>query len=248
MNLLALTFVAPLLGFVILAFSRSRISENLAALVGVGSIGVSALTALIAGWQFLTVPPEGGVFTLTLWQWMVVGDFAPSFTLYLDALSLTMLGVITGVGFFIHLFASWYMRGDEGYARFFSYMNLFVASMLFLVLGDNLLFLYFGWEGVGLASYLLIGFWYQNPENGAAARKAFVITRVGDTFMAIALFILFREFGTLNIQELAIIAPTKWAVGSEIATITALLLLGDGDWRVIASSAAAPTKNCILHS
>ena len=226
MNLLALTFVAPLLGFVILAFSRSRISENLAALVGVGSIGVSALTALIAGWQFLTVPPEGGVFTLTLWQWMVVGDFAPSFTLYLDALSLTMLGVITGVGFFIHLFASWYMRGDEGYARFFSYMNLFVASMLFLVLGDNLLFLYFGWEGVGLASYLLIGFWYQNPENGAAARKAFVITRVGDTFMAIALFILFREFGTLNIQELAIIAPTKWAVGSEIATITALLLLG----------------------
>jgi len=226
MNLLALTFIAPLLGFVILAFSRSRISENLAAIVGVGSIGVSALTALLAGYQFLTSPPEGGVFTLTLWRWMVVGDFAPSFTLYLDALSLTMLGVITGVGFFIHLFASWYMRGDEGFARFFSYMNLFVASMLFLVLGDNLLFLYFGWEGVGLASYLLIGFWYKNPENGAAARKAFVITRVGDTFMAIALFILFREFGTLNIQELAVIAPTKWAIGSEIATITALLLLG----------------------
>jgi NADH-quinone oxidoreductase subunit L len=226
MNLLALTFAAPLLGFVILAFSRSRISENLAAFVGVGSIGVSALTALLAGVQFLAHPPEGGVFTLTLWQWMVVGDFAPSFTLYLDALSLTMLGVITGVGFFIHLFASWYMRGDAGYARFFSYMNLFVASMLFLVLGDNLLFLYFGWEGVGLASYLLIGFWYQNPENGAAARKAFVITRVGDTFMAIALFILFREFGTLNIQELAVVAPTKWAVGSEIATLTALLLLG----------------------
>jgi len=230
MNFLALTFVAPLLGFVILAFSRSRISENLAAIIGVGSVGISALTALFAGYEFLTAPPANGVFTYTLWQWMTVGSFAPSFTLYLDALSLTMLGVITGVGFFIHLFASWYMRGDEGFARFFSYMNLFVASMLFLVLGDNLLFVYFGWEGVGLASYLLIGFWYKNPENGAAARKAFVITRVGDTFMAIALFILFKEFGTLNIRELAVLAPAAWplvnGVGATMATITALLLLG----------------------
>ena len=98
--------------------------------------------------------------------------------------------------------------------------------MLFLVLGDNLLFLYFGWEGVGLASYLLIGFWYKDPANGAAARKAFVITRVGDTLMAIALFILYREFGTLNIKELAVIAPTQWAVGSTLATATCLLLLG----------------------
>jgi NADH-quinone oxidoreductase subunit L len=226
MHFLPLTFAAPLLGFLILAFARGRISENLAAIIGVGSIGISALTAGFAGWQFLHAPPEGGAYSLLLWQWMSVGNFNPSFTLRLDALSLTMLGVITGVGFFIHLFASWYMRGDEGYARFFSYMNLFVASMLFLVLGDNLLFLYFGWEGVGLASYLLIGFWYQDPANGAAARKAFVITRVGDTFMAIALFILYREFGTLNIQQLAVLAPATWPVGSEIATITALLLLG----------------------
>jgi len=230
MNLLPLTFIAPLLGFVLLALSRSRISENLAAVIGVGSVGISALTSLICGYQFLTMPPESGSFSLTLWQWMSVGSFQPSFTLYLDALSLTMLGVITGVGFFIHLFASWYMRGDEGFARFFSYMNLFVASMLFLVLGDNLLFLYFGWEGVGLASYLLIGFWYQDPANGAAARKAFVITRVGDTFMAIALFILYREFGTLNIQELAVLAPAAWpvvnGVGATMATLTALLLLG----------------------
>jgi len=230
MTLLPLTFAAPLLGFLILAFARGRISENLATVVGVGSVGLSALTTLIAGIQFLGTPPEGGSLTITLWQWMSVGSFKPSFALYLDALSLTMLGVITGVGFFIHLFASWYMRGDEGFARFFSYMNLFVASMVFLVLGDNLLFLYFGWEGVGLASYLLIGFWYKDPANGAAARKAFVITRVGDTFMAIALFILFKEFGTLNIQELAVLAPAAWpvvnGVGATMATITALLLLG----------------------
>ena len=229
-NLLPLTFAAPLLGFILLAFSRSRISENLATLIGVGSVGISALTTLIVGFDFLQHPPQGGSVVITLWQWMSVGSFKPSFALHLDALSLTMLGVINGVGFFIHLFASWYMRGDAGFARFFSYMNLFVASMLFLVLGDNLLFLYFGWEGVGLASYLLIGFWYHDAANGAAARKAFVITRVGDTFMAIALFILFREFGTLNIQELAVLAPAAWpvvnGVGATMATITALLLLG----------------------
>ena len=227
MNFLFLTFLAPLLGFLILAFARGRISENAAAIVGVGSVGISALTTLIAGCQFLGSPPEGGAYTQVLWQWMTVGGFAPQFALRLDALSLTMLGVITGVGFFIHLFASWYMRGDEGYARFFSYMNLFVASMLFLVLGDNLLFLYFGWEGVGLASYLLIGFWYQDSANGAAARKAFVITRIGDTFMAIGLFILFREFGTLNIQELAAAAPAYVALnGTELMTVICLLLLG----------------------
>ncbi|TAJ51841.1 MAG: NADH-quinone oxidoreductase subunit L [Nevskiaceae bacterium] len=230
MNLLFLSFLAPLLGFLTLAFARGRISENAAAVIGVGSVGVSALTTAIVGWDFLNHPPEGGAYTQLLWQWMSVGGFTPSFALRLDALSLTMLGVITGVGFFIHLFASWYMRGDEGYARFFSYMNLFVASMLFLVLGDNLLFLYFGWEGVGLASYLLIGFWYQDPANGAAARKAFVITRVGDTFMAIGLFILYREFGTLNIQELATLAPAAWpvvnGVGATTATVVALLLLG----------------------
>ena len=227
MNFLFLTFAAPLLGFLILAFARGRISENAAAVVGVGSVGVSAVTTLIAGWQFLHLPPEAGAYTQVLWQWMTVGDFAPRFALRLDALSLTMLGVITGVGFLIHLFASWYMRGDEGFARFFSYMNLFVASMLFLVLGDNLLFLYFGWEGVGLASYLLIGFWYQDPANGAAARKAFVITRVGDTFMAIGLFILFREFGTLSIQEIAAQAPAYVALnGTDTITAIALLLLG----------------------
>jgi len=226
MNFLPLVFVAPLLGFVLLAFARGRISENLAAVVGVGSVGVSALTTLVAGWQFFGAALPVEFISVPMWTWMRVGNFAPTFTLHLDALSLTMMGVITGVGFLIHLFASWYMRGDDSYARFFSYMNLFVASMLFLVLGDNLLFLYFGWEGVGLASYLLIGFWYKDPANGAAARKAFVITRVGDTAMALGLFLLYREFGTLNIKELAVIAPTQWAVGSTIATTVCLLLLG----------------------
>ncbi len=226
MNLLFLTCVFPLLGFLLLAFSRGRWSENFSALIGVGSVGLSALITVWTIWQFNVNPPEGGVYTQLLWQWMSVDGFAPSFTLYLDGLSLTMLGVVTGVGFLIHLFASWYMRGEAGYSRFFSYMNLFIASMLFLVLGDNLLFLYFGWEGVGLCSYLLIGFYYSNRNNGNAALKAFIVTRIGDVFMAIGLFILFVQLGTLNIQELQVLAPQKFVAGDTWMVLAALMLLG----------------------
>ena len=150
MNALFLTFVFPLIGFLLLSFSRGRLSENLSALIGVGAVGLSAATSAWIIYQFNVAPPEAGVFTQKLWVWMSVEGFAPSFTLHLDGLSLTMLGVVTGVGFLIHLFASWYMRGEEGYSRFFAYTNLFIFSMLLLVLGDNLLLLYFGWEGVGL--------------------------------------------------------------------------------------------------
>ncbi|HAU4964302.1 TPA: NADH-quinone oxidoreductase subunit L, partial [Aeromonas hydrophila] len=162
----------------------------------------------------------------TLWQWISVGKFTPTFRLALDGLSLTMLGVVTGVGFFIHLFASWYMRGEEGYSRFFTYTNLFIASMVFLVLADDLLFVYLGWEGVGLCSYLLIGFYYRNPANGAAALKAFVVTRVGDVFLAIGLFVLYRELGTLNIHELLVRAPLMFAEGSPALSFACLMLLG----------------------
>src|SRR5713226_9534728 len=221
LSLLFLVFAFPLAGFFFLSFARGRASENVAVVVGVGSVGASALLTAVLGYQFLSHPPAGMAYTQLLWTWINVDGFAPQFALRLDALSLVMLGVICGVGFFIHFFAAWYMRGDEGYSRFFSYMNLFVASMLFLVLGDNLLFLYFGWEGVGLSSYLLIGFWYKDAANGAAARKAFVVTRVGDTFMAIGLFLLFQHLGTLNIQDAMAKAQQLWpqvnGVGSQMA-------------------------------
>ncbi|XEG75023.1 NADH-quinone oxidoreductase subunit L [Pseudomonas sp. abacavir_1] len=226
MNLLPLTFLFPLVGFLLLSFSRGKWSENLSALVGVGSVGLAALSAFWAIWSFHSAPPEGGAYTLVLWQWMSVDGFAPNFALYLDGLSVTMLGVVTGVGFLIHLFASWYMRGEDGYSRFFAYTNLFIASMLFLVLGDNLLFLYFGWEGVGLCSYLLIGFYYSHVPNGNAALKAFIVTRVGDVFMAFGLFILFQQLGTLNIQELLVLAPQHFAQGDLWVSLAALALLG----------------------
>jgi NADH-quinone oxidoreductase subunit L len=118
------------------------------------------------------------------------------------------------------------MAEDDGYARFFAYLNLFVGSMLLLVLGDNLVLLYFGWEGVGLCSFLLIGFWYQEEKNGYAARKAFIITRVGDTAMAIGLFMIFKALGTVNIMDIQGQAPIVWTAGSQQVTIIALLLLG----------------------
>ncbi|QKZ04004.1 NADH-quinone oxidoreductase subunit L [Pseudomonas eucalypticola] len=226
MNLIFLTFVFPLIGFLLLSFSRGRFSENLSALIGVGSIGLSAIVAAYVIWQFNVAPPEAGHYTLVLWRWMSVDGFEPNFALYVDGLSITMLGVVVGVGFLIHLFASWYMRGEEGYSRFFSYTNLFIASMLFLVLADNLLFLYFGWEGVGLCSYLLIGFYYSNRNNGNAALKAFIVTRIGDVFMAIGLFILFQQLGTLNIQELMVRAPEHFKAGDFWIVAATLMLLG----------------------
>jgi NADH-quinone oxidoreductase subunit L len=207
-------------------FGRERISQRIVAIVGVGSVGLSALVTAYVGYDFASQPDAVVRHTETLWTWMQIGAFAPTFAVKLDALSLTMLAVVTGVGFFIHLFSVWYMRGDDDFARFFSYMNLFVASMLFLVLADDLLFLYFGWEGVGLCSYLLIGFWYKVPANCDAARKAFIVTRIGDASMIIGLFVLYRAFGTLNIDAILTAAPQTWGAGAPLATLACLLLVG----------------------
>ncbi|MEN5014827.1 NADH-quinone oxidoreductase subunit L [Erwinia sp. Eh17-17] len=224
MNLLYLTILFPLIGFLLLAFSRGRWSENLSATVGMGSVGLAALVAAYAGIDFFNNGQQ--VFNQALWTWMQVGNFKIDVNLTLDGLSLTMLSVVTGVGFLIHMFASWYMRGEEGYSRFFAYTNLFIASMVVLVLADNLMLMYLGWEGVGLCSYLLIGFYYTNPKNGAAAMKAFIITRVGDVFLAFALFILYNELGTLNFREMMELAPAHFAADNHMLQWATLMLLG----------------------
>ena len=222
MSLLALTILFPLIGFILLAAGRNKLPESVAAIIGVGSVGLSALFALIAGMQFINSGEQSQV--THLWTWFNVAGFAPGISLHLDGLSLLMLGMVTGVGFLIHIFASWYMRGEEDFARFFSYFNLFVASMLLLVLGDNLALLFLGWEGVGLCSYLLIGYYYQNPSNGVAAIKAFTVTRIGDVFLLIALFLIFQQFGTLNIAEIVANAATVMTQSSSLTIWTALML------------------------
>jgi NADH-quinone oxidoreductase subunit L len=224
LDLLWLVPTIPLIGFLILTLSCGKLPEVPAGIVGAGSIGLAFLVALLAGLEFMAT--DATSYTQELWTWMEIGGFKAGFTLYLDGVSLVMMFIITGIGFLIHVYATGYMHGDPSFARFFSYMNLFVCAMLFLVLGDNLLLLFLGWEGVGLCSYLLIGFWFTDPYNGYCARKAFVVTRVGDASMALGLFLLFTSVGTLNIQEAMLLAQEKWEMGSGIATAVTLLLLG----------------------
>jgi NADH-quinone oxidoreductase subunit L len=214
----------PFLGGLLLIVFGSRVQRSMVPVIGAGSVGLAALVTLLIGFQFLS---DGSVpYEQVLWTWMDVGTFVPQIALRLDSLSLVFIFVITFVGFLIHVYSAEFMIDDEGYPRFFTFLNLFVGSMLILVLANNLVLLYLGWEGVGLCSYLLIGFWYQEEKNGYAARKAFIITRVGDTCMAIGLFMLFRIFGTLNIQEILTAAPGVWNVGSQTAVAVGLLLLG----------------------
>ena len=222
MSTLYLTILFPLIGFILLAAGRNKLPETVAAIIGAGSVGLSALFALISGMAFINSGET--VYVQHLWTWFNVGGFAPGITLSLDGLSLLMMGMITGVGFLIHIFATWYMRGEEDFARFFSYFNLFVTSMLLLVLGDNLALLFLGWEGVGLCSYLLIGYYYQNPANGFAAIKAFTVTRVGDVFLLIALFLLYQQFGTLHIATIVAEAPKVLALDHNLALWTSLML------------------------
>lgn len=214
----------PFLGALILILFSRKISKAAVSLIGCGSVGIAALITIIAGYQLMTQGLDQ--FTLPLWNWMSIGDFNIGITLHLDALSLAFTFVITFVGFLIHVYSTGYMSDDPDFARFFACMNLFIGAMLMLVLADNLLLMYFGWEGVGLCSYLLIGFWYKDPANGAAARKAFIVTRVGDTAMAIALFLLVQHTQTLELTTILEKAPTLWSTGDATVVTIAFLLIG----------------------
>ncbi|MEW6001232.1 MAG: NADH-quinone oxidoreductase subunit L [Nitrospirota bacterium] len=226
LELLWLVPALPLAGFLRLLFKAGRLSRKSIAITGVGSVGLSAVIALIIGVSFITSPPPGYVYTQTLWTWIKIGNLVSEVSFYLDTLSLVMILVITVVAFLIHLYSAEFMIDEESYSRFFAYMNLFAGSMLILVLANDLLLFYLGWEGVGLCSYLLIGFWYKDPLNGRAARKAFVMTRFGDTALAIGIFLIFNNLGTLKIQEFMERAIHNWSPDSAIAVAAAALILG----------------------
>jgi len=224
-ELLWLIVALPFAGSVVLAVAGRKLPRLVCACVGVGSIAVAAVITILIGVDFLNNNSTGISYDQMLWQWMDVYGLSVDVAFNLDAVSLTFIFVITFVGALIHLYSAEFMWKEEGFARFFAFMNLFVGFMLILVLADNFLLLYLGWEGVGLCSFLLIGFWYKDPANGSAARKAFVVTRVGDTALVIGLFILFMTYHTLNIRYILASAPGTWAVGSGIAMATAFLLL-----------------------
>lgn len=224
-ELLPLMPVLPLAGFLCLAILGGRMPRRMAASIGAGTVGGAAVIALLIGASFTGTLPEGRMYSMELWTWFDSAGLAPKVTLVLDPLSMTMSLVVTVVGFLIHLYSAAFMEDEEGYSRFFAYMNLFVSSMLVLVLAGDILFLYLGWEGVGLCSYLLIGFWYRDPANGAAARKAFVMTRIGDAAFVIGIILIVAELGTTGVHEILVRAPLAWRAGSPAALAAAALIL-----------------------
>lgn len=227
----------PLIGFLVLSLAGKYLSRNVIAGIGAGSVCMSALITILLGVRFLQSPP-GTVYTQLVWHWFLTGHLSADISLRIDALSLIFISIITFIGALIHIYSIAFMRDDRDYARFFASMNLFVCAMLLLVMADNLVLLYLGWEGVGLCSYLLIGFWYETPANYRAANKAFVITRIGDTAMIIGLFLIFKELGTLYIPDILIQSTQHFSNGSATITLIALLLLSGG----IGKSAQLPLQ------
>ena len=224
-QLLWLIPILPLAGFLVLATAGKRMPHKAVSVTAFVPTGISCLLALLIGINFIIKPPAYNAYSQIIGSWFKVSDFSVKFGLYLDSLSLVMASVVTFVGLLILIYSIRFMSEDEGYSRFFAYMNLFIASMLILLLADNFLFMYIGWEGVGLCSYLLIGFWYKENKNCNAAIKAFIVTRIGDTLMAIGLFLFFIKYHTLQIQPI-MNEVSQLPVGSTFCIISSLFLLG----------------------
>jgi NADH-quinone oxidoreductase subunit L len=188
----------PLAGFLINGVGRNAFSKGVIGFIGSLVILLSFGLSVAA---FLQVKSSGPI-NVTVFDWFSVNAFKVQFSFLVDQLSALMLLIITGVGFLIHLYSVGYMHHDEGFGKFFSYLNLFVFFMLLLVLGSNYLIMFIGWEGVGLCSYLLIGFWYTNPDYADAAKKAFIMNRIGDLGFIIGLFLLIAYFGSITFSDI----------------------------------------------
>ena len=212
----------PLAGALLLLIFGKRIGEA-AGIIASAAIGVPFLLALAMLVDLLGLHAEERSVIVTAFEWIEVGDFEAAARLLVDPLSIVMVLVVTGVGTLIHIYSIGYMHGEARYARFFSYMNLFAASMLLLVLADNLLLLYVGWEGVGLCSYLLIGFWFERPAAANAAKKAFIVNRVGDFSFLIGIFVLSASAGSLTVGQ---VNAEAGGMAAGVATAAALLLFG----------------------
>src|SRR6266849_3818449 len=202
-NLTLEVLLFPLLGFIILGLAGRFMSRTAILTVACGACGLAFLFAAISFFSVLGTPASTfisnpAVGDQLFYTWVVSGDFQVNFGLLLDPLSAVMLMVVTGVGFIIHVYSGGYMEDDPGFWRFFSFLNFFIFAMVLLVSADNFLFLLVGWGLVGLASFLLIGFWYQRRSAVAAAQKALVINIIGDFGLMIAIFLIFKHYGTLN--------------------------------------------------
>lgn len=215
--------VLPLIGFLINGLGRNSLSKGVIGFVGSAVVLASFVISLLA---FLQINSNGQSINVDLFDWISVGSLHIPFSFLVDQLSSIMLLIITGVGFLIHLYSTGYMHDDEGFGKFFSYLNLFVFFMLLLVLGSNYVIMFIGWEGVGLCSYLLIGFWYSNATYADAAKKAFVMNRIGDLGFLLGMFVIFQTFGSLSYKEVFDSASHMTANSGTLLLITLLLFVG----------------------
>jgi NADH-quinone oxidoreductase subunit L len=217
-----LLIALPLVGAVIL-LTTGRLTNRWGHLLGVLTVSASAVFAIVLLLAMMEQPADARAYQQTLYTWVFAGQFDVDVALQLDQLSIVFVLLITIVGSLIHVYSIGYMAHDPDRRRFFGFLNLFVAAMLLLVLADNYLLLYVGWEGVGLASYLLIGFWQYKPSAAAAAKKAFIINRVGDVGLSLAIMLIFITFGTVAFQP--VFAAAGEASDSTLTWIGLLLLL-----------------------
>lgn len=221
--LIALVPILPLVGFLLVALNTKRFVHGVTSIIACGSVFASFAIS-ISLFVTLLMEPEGTQLTVTLFNWIGAGGFTVDFSFLVDPLSSLMLLIITGVGFLIHVYSIGYMHHDEGFNRFFSYLNLFVFFMLLLVMGSNYLLMFVGWEGVGLCSYLLIGFWFKNQDYNNAANKAFIMNRIGDLGLVLGVILIFVNFGSLQYTD--VFAKATTVDSGTITLITILLFVG----------------------
>ncbi|MGZ3537043.1 MAG: NADH-quinone oxidoreductase subunit L [Thermodesulfobacteriota bacterium] len=216
--------VFPAIGFLINGLFGRRLGKKVVSVVGPSAIGLSFLTSILIFFELIGRPPAERHFEKVLFDWVVSGSFQTVVGYQIDPLSILMALVVTGVSFFIHIYSVGYMHDDPGFTRYFTYLNLFVFMMLNLILANNFLLMFVGWEGVGLCSYLLIGFWYEKDSAANAGKKAFVVNRVGDFGFILGMFLLFTHLGTLNFTQ--VFANASKLDTSTVTTITILLFIG----------------------
>jgi NADH-quinone oxidoreductase subunit L len=219
--------VFPLVGFLINGLLGKQFPEKAIGWIGSLAVGASFVVAVLIFLELLGMPPAARSVQKVVYTWILSGELNIGVAFLVDPLSMIMLLVVTGVGFIIHVYSIGYMHGEIGFRRYFAYLNLFVFNMLILVTANNFLLMFVGWEGVGLCSYLLIGYYYEKKSAADAGKKAFVVNRVGDFGFLIGMFLIFVTFGSLNYTDVFTAAPDKLAYGGTLVTaITLLLFVG----------------------
>ncbi len=214
----------PLLGFLINGLLLGKLNKKIVSIVACGAVGLSFLWGLKLFFNLLALPADSRIIEEIAFTWIPSGEFNVNVGFLFDPLSAVMVLVVSGVGFLIHLYSIGYMHDDSGYGRYFTYLNLFIFSMLTLVLANNYLLMFVGWEGVGLCSYLLIGFWFEKQTAADAGKKAFIVNRIGDFGFLLGLFIIFWSTGSLNFITVFDKAPQVFAMGAGLITAATLLL------------------------